>query len=103
MLSETAGDRAIQRARPLVAPLGHKHARRAVPAVPRQGRNRPRGSCLAMPHVARTTLPTPDILIVQDRTGHILILADHRVPQHDVDAAVRDLDKIMKGRRYALD
>lgn len=52
--------------------------------------------------VVRIELPTPDIVVVRDGAGDVVMFADARLAQAEVDAAVADLDGIMAGPAYAV-
>ena len=55
------------------------------------------------PIVARAELPYPEIVVVQlDAAPRLLLLADTRVPDADVAAAIDDLDEILAGPAYPL-
>jgi hypothetical protein len=45
----------------------------------------------------RIELPTPDIVVVRDGTDRVMMFADTRLAQAEVDAPVADLDAIMAG------
>jgi hypothetical protein len=52
--------------------------------------------------VVRIELPTPDIVVVRDGAGRVVIFADVRVPDREVEAAIDDLGAICAGPAYPL-